>query len=79
MITHCNYISFISTIYNNESTVHRTAKGFNSRQHQEFSDIWMPYTNEVLQDANLPVITEQQHEEFFMMIEKFDAEMSPPK
>ena len=35
--------------------------------------------NEVLQDANLPVITEQQHEEFFMMIEKFDAEMSPPK
>tara|TARA_Y100000361_G_C10983416_1_gene250312 strand:- start:319 stop:519 length:201 start_codon:yes stop_codon:yes gene_type:complete len=35
--------------------------------------------NEILQDANLPLITENQHQEFFAMIEKFDAEMSPPK
>ena len=34
--------------------------------------------NEILQDANLPPITESQHEEFFMMLEKFDAEMTPP-
>ena len=35
--------------------------------------------NEILQDANLPLITENQHQELFMLIEKFDAEMSPPK